>query len=90
MIVKQLIIDRHVYLAANKMGIDEDTVEVIELRMPLETYWQAKNLLKDADYLLSEGQHISDVNDVYKKFFKKVAPYASLEKDRLRLYARAK
>jgi hypothetical protein len=88
-IVKHLILGKQLYLASSMIGIDENTEEVIELRLPIDIFWQAEALLKKADYLIAAGDHPVDILQIYKKIFKKVAPYAALEKDRLKLYEKA-
>ena len=54
--------------------------------MPIEAFWAVRDLIQEADYLVSTGQETSSVGDVYQKIYKLVAPHTVLEVDRAWLY----
>lgn len=58
--------------------------------MPIRDFWESEKLLKEADYLIASSESGADVKELYRKFFKVVAPYAIDEKDKTWLYERAK
>lgn len=66
-----------------------ENVPIIPLNMPIETYWQLADLLKNADYVLASGDDTSGVVEIYQRVFAKAAPYAIQEKDRTWLHARS-
>ncbi|MEZ4741645.1 MAG: hypothetical protein R3B45_04235 [Bdellovibrionota bacterium] len=65
-------------------------MKVIEIEIPIRDYWQSQDLLKHADFLVANSENIAEVREVYRRFFKLVAPYAISEKDKIWLYERAK
>lgn len=50
--------------------------------MPLKTYWQLNDLLRQADYLLAEKEQQADVQGLYKDVFKIACSHAIYESDR--------
>jgi len=56
--------------------------------MPLELFWELRDLLKKADFLVASGGDQAEINQIYQVVFQKVAPYATTDKDRNWLYSR--
>ena len=54
--------------------------------MPVEAFWAVRDLVQEADYLVSTGHETASVGDIYRKIFKIVAPHAVSEPDRIWLY----
>lgn len=54
--------------------------------MPIEAFWLVRDLILKADYLISTSHETESVGDIYKKIYKKMAPYAVNEGDRTWLY----
>ncbi len=87
MITKYLVVDRQVYLEANRPSPgDNDRGKVIKVKMPIEVYWKAADLLTESERTLAQSDHPEDVRSLYRKLIKLVAPYAAEEKDRAWLY----
>lgn len=58
--------------------------------MPLETFIEIRDMLEQTDYMMSANENQTDIQEIYRRVYKKAAPYAVMEKDRSLLYARAK
>lgn len=61
---------------------------VIELTMPIETFWEIRELLRHSDYLAASGEDRAEIVEVFREIFKRAAPWSVVEKDRTWLYAR--
>ncbi len=57
--------------------------------MPIDTFWTVRDLMSECDYGFSDGASTGELNDVFKKIFKKLAPFAIYENDRVWLYKKA-
>ncbi|NRA44206.1 MAG: hypothetical protein HRU09_04520 [Oligoflexales bacterium] len=57
--------------------------------MPLQEYWKLLDLLQKADFLLASKEQMADIQAIYRRVFKLVAPYAVFETDRLWLVKRS-
>lgn len=80
----------YVFLSAVRQDLDNEHHYIADILMPVEIYWDAKNLLQKADYLLANGAQQVEIKEIYKMVFKKLSPYASFEKDRHWLIHKAK
>lgn len=90
MISKFLIVGKQLYFSTSKANYDhDDEVRVVELLLPIELYWESLDLIKRLEYLISSGEEPIDIKELYRKFFKSIAPYAIIEKDRNWLYEKA-
>ena len=69
-----------------EVPIDEDTQPPIELRMPLDILWKGQEIIKEAEFMLSNNDDQVRIKDTYKRLLKLVTPYAVLEKDRTWLH----
>lgn len=80
---------RQIYYTATKPSSDlDESVRVIDLQIPLRTYWESERLLKQADYLIASAEENSEIREYYARLLRLVAPYAINEKDRTWLYER--
>lgn len=50
--------------------------------MPLDTYWKAKEILREADYLAANSDERVAITDLHRKAFLLLSKYASFERDR--------
>ena len=55
--------------------------------MPIDIYWEVKNILADADSMIAAGEDQNLILEVYRTVFSKVVRYTLNEKDRNWLYA---
>lgn len=85
MIRKYLIFGKQVFLssAPREVHADEEVQPNIELRMPIEVFWQCEEIIKNTEYMQSTNEDLNRVKDSYKLLLKVVTPYAVLEKDRI-------
>lgn len=65
---------------------EEGNTHPIEVRLPIETFWKAEEILKQAEYQLSSGEDSQIVHDTYNKLLKLLAPHCTTEKDRALIY----
>lgn len=87
MIHKFLIISKnHVMISSSKIEDESNSLYNVDLLMPLDIYWDVGKLINLADYLVAGEEHQADVHEIYKKIFRKAAPFAVFETDRLWLY----
>jgi hypothetical protein len=88
MIKKYLIIGKQVSLSSTKFEVprDGDAPGPIELKAPIEVFWRAQEILKEAELQLSSGQGPQVVKDTYDRLYKLLAPHCTIEKDRLWVY----
>jgi hypothetical protein len=69
--------------------LDQDEgVKVIDLQLPIRTFWESEKILKHADYLVASAEDNLEVRECYTKLLRLVAPYAINEKDRNWIYER--
>lgn len=61
---------------------------MIDLELPIRSFWEAERILKHADYLIASGEEPIEVREAYNRFFRIVATYAINEKDRVWLFDR--
>ena len=85
MIRRFLVISNRVSFSSVKLE-EEKAVYCVDLNMPIETYWQMRELLREADFLLTNPETSPEVGEFYKKVFVEAAPYAIAEVDRQWLY----
>jgi len=91
LILKFLVVGRQIYFSASKIGLDQDeSLKLIDLEMPIDEFWKSEKILKEADYLIASSESGADVRELYRRFFKLMAPWAVEEKDKTWLYDRAK
>lgn len=65
---------------------NEGNVYPIEIKLPVEIFWQAEEIIKLAEYQLSTGEDPQTVKDTYNKLLKLLAPHCISEKDRSLVY----
>ena len=58
----------------------------IEVKLPVETFWKAEEMIKLAEYQLSSGEDPQTIKDTYTKLLKLLAPHCTTEKDRATIY----
>jgi hypothetical protein len=85
---KFLIIGKQITLTSTRFEIvrEEGVPAPIEVRAPVEVFWEAQRLLKSAESLLAAGEDMNSVKDVYEKVLRVLIPHCSLEKDRVWMY----
>lgn len=88
MIRKYLILGRQIQLSSSKHVVsgNEGNVYPIEIKLPVEIFWQAEEIIKLAEYQLSTGEDPQTVKDTYNKLLKLLAPHCISEKDRSLVY----
>jgi hypothetical protein len=91
MIRKFLVISKAIYLTSSRVDIAgvEDQV-TIELILPLEIYWQAKDILKQTEFLTATTDDTPKVQEAQIEVLKLVVPFVISEKERVELYERIK
>jgi len=65
---------------------EDGATHPIEIKVPVETYWQAEELIKRAEYQLASGDDSQNVKETYLKVLKLLAPHCTSEKDRILIY----
>ena len=90
MIRKYLVCGKQLYIQSKKFDALQEIGQIVELFMPIEKYWEAEDLMKNANYLLASGEPNSDIVAAYKKVFALCAPFAVTEKERIWLYDKSK
>ena len=69
---------------------DDNLPPIIEISMPIDTFWEVRDLIQKADYLISANGDPAMIQELYKKVYKKLAPFAVAEADRDTLYGKSK
>ena len=77
------------YLSTSKIDDEQGTIYNIDIMMPLQEYWKLLDLIKKADFLLASKEQMADIQAIYRRIFKLVAPYSVFETDRLWLVKRS-
>jgi hypothetical protein len=81
-----LVCGKNVYLSSQKPeGYGGNCIDVF---MPLEIFWEVRDLLKQADFLVASDGDPAAINQIYLTVFQKVAAYATTDKDRNWLYTK--
>lgn len=81
-----MICGKNIYLSSQRPeGFGGNSLDIF---MPLEVFWETRDLLKKADFLVSTGGDQAEINAIYQSVFQKVAPFATNDKDRNWLYSR--
>ena len=85
---KYLILGKQIQLSSTMHVVegDEGNTHPIEVKLPVETYWKAEEMIKQAEYQLSAGEDSQTVKDTYMKLLKLLAPHCTTEKDRATVY----
>lgn len=65
---------------------DEGVPAPIEIKAPVEVFWEAQRLLVEAEVLLASDEDVNAIKDIYTSVLQLLIPYAALEKDRTWLY----
>lgn len=88
MIRKYLILGKQIQLSSTMYVVsgEEGNTHPIEVKLPIETFWKAEEILKQAEYQLSSGEDSQMVQDTYTKLLKLLAPHCTTEKDRALIY----
>ncbi len=90
MIHKYLVAGNQIYFASLKQEIAEDKFRIVELLMPHTIFNNAQGQLQKFNYLRSSNAEAIQIKSASIALYKKIAPYAINEKDRLWLYQKAK
>jgi hypothetical protein len=61
---------------------------VIDLELPLRTFWESEQIIKQADYLIASSEDSSEIRELYSRLLRLVATYATSEKDRNWIFER--
>jgi hypothetical protein len=75
-----------VYLTSKKL--EDCPFPIVELQMPINSYWDIEKHLKKIDFMLATGDSKVEVFDSLMIFFRKVEPFAVTERDRVYLRGR--
>lgn len=89
MIRKYLVCTRQLHLSTKRLDESGTKAPVVELLLPIKVFWEVEELMKTMDYLIASNEDPIIINDSVLKIYKKVAPYAVNEKDRIFLYGKA-
>jgi hypothetical protein len=81
---KYLIIGKQISLSSARYEVtrDDGVPPPIEIKMPVEVLWQAQEILKKAESLISSGEDTQTVKDTYSKLLRLLIPHTTSEKDR--------
>ena len=88
MIRKFLIAGKHVYFATTPPEAHMESARSVEVEMPIEVYWEAREHLKSSEYLQASGETPADISAEIKKVYQLCSRYAVQEKDRTWLQER--
>lgn len=88
MIRKFLSIGKQLTLTSTRFELtrEDDVPPPIEIKAPVEIFWEAQRLLGEAEILLASGEDSNSIKDVYESVLTLLVPYCALEKDRTWLY----
>ncbi len=88
MIKKYLIIGKQITLSSTKFELprEGDAPGPIEVKAPIEVFWQAQEILKEVEILTSAGEGPQMIKDAQTKLLKLLAPHCTAEKDRTWVY----
>jgi len=89
LIRKYLILGKQIQLSSTMHVVssdDESNAYPIEIKLPVETFWKAEEMIKQAEYQLSSGEDPQTIKDTYMKLLKLLAPHCTTEKDRATIY----
>ena len=88
MIKKYLIIGKQITLSSTRYEFarEDDAPGPIEIKAPVDVFWEAQEILKEADRQHSLGDGPQMVKDTYAKLLKLLAPHCTSEKDRVWVY----
>ena len=90
MIRKFFVVGKQLYLQSKNLEAYQDLGRVIELELPIESFWEMDKLIKKANYLKASGESTPEILDFYKKIFKLSSKFALYEKERHWLSERSK
>jgi hypothetical protein len=81
---KYLIIGKQITLSSARFDVtrDDGVPPPIEIKMPVEVLWQAQEILKKAESLISAGEDTQTIKDTYSKLLRLLIPHTTSEKDR--------
>jgi hypothetical protein len=85
---KFLSIGKQLTLTSTRFELvrDDGVPPPIEIKAPVEVFWEAQRLLAEAESLLASGEDSNSVKDVYEAVLLLLIPHCALEKDRTWLY----
>ena len=63
---------------------------IAEILMPVDVFIEVRDMLEKTDYMIASSDNLADIHEIYRKVYRKAAPYAVMEKDRAILYERAR
>ena len=84
-----MVCGKQIFLTSMKRD-DADGQRPIELSLPIETFWEVQEILKEADYMIAQSEDRSLLSSRYLDLYRKVLPYAVNERDRLWLMDKVK
>lgn len=61
---------------------------MIELQLPIKTFWEVESDLKNIDYMLTAHEDFVTINDKVLRLMRKVEPFTVSERDRIFLRGR--
>ncbi len=82
MIKKVLVFGKQVYMVSQKPDASAEQGAMVDLLMPVETYWKAEELLNQMNYLQASGETQSEIFAVIRKLIQLCLPYVQTEKSR--------
>lgn len=56
---------------------------VIELKMPIEVFWEAEKVLKKVTYLSASGEPLTEINVEVNRLYQLLAPFCVDEANRI-------
>lgn len=90
MIRKYLVCGKQVFLASKKLEDTTEKTPVLELLLPINTFWEVEKLLQRLDYLIASNEDPVLVNEAIRKIYEKVVRCVVSEKDRIFLQEKLK
>ena len=89
MIRKYLVCARHLHLSTKRLDEAETKTSVDDSLRHIKIFWELEEQAKSMDYMIASNEDPILINETVVKIYKKVAPYAVNEKDRVFLHGKA-
>src|SRR5690606_13027048 len=90
LITKYLVQGKQLFFASQPPDAQLGLGKGMELKMPLEIFWESEKLLKRIDYLLASGEPNTEVQIEIKRLYKLLSPFCVVEADRTWMIERSR
>ena len=82
--------NQQLFLQSKSIDTYSELGKVVEILLPVRSFWDVKQHLDELNYLISSGEASSEIQAAYKRILKDSARYAVSEEDRAWLYEKSK